>query len=349
MVIFALFMTVLFAAVSLIPLNFFDAREPQPAIVPYKPSPKSQFGEEIQIVETGLQVTNFPGFDMVTNAFTLEGIVWFQFDPKNLSTASIGQFNVDSGVITEKVELESTIIGEQLRVKYRIRADFASNLDNHRFPLTDHKIYFVITNNLYSADEILFQSLDSTFVASDDAVPDSWTLVGKSVALGYNPVVKSDGKISAGAPRVIYSFSLQKPGFRQAMTLILPLLLLYLLGVFALTIRSEKDSQMALELSIGSIGGLVAYRFVVEQMSPKVGYLLISDLLHLMFFVAAFLIFVQCSYAHSVTTRRSLEEEEFQNETVLTSLDKVDIILFYGVQIAVLMSTVYITYFYLGE
>lgn len=346
MVWFALIMTILFSIVSLIPLSIFNANEQPPDLVTFVPGPDAIFGEEVQKVKTGLYVDDFPGFDMVTNAFTLEGIAWFQFDPSNISPAAISKFSFEGGNFLEKNEIDSALIGNELRVQYKIKVEFSSALEHDRFPFADHRIFLVLTNNFFSSKDQVFESLKSGFTTNAEAIPDSWTLVSQNSFAGFAPINEDEHTLHErhSAPLVVYSFDFKKPGFRQAMTLIIPLFLIYLLGVFALVIRSEKDSATALELAIGSISGLVAYRYVVEQVSPKVGYLLVSDYLHLMFFVAGFIIFLHCAYAHGVTTRMSDEQigEQLRNDNGITALARQEVRVFYGIQIAVLITTVLI-------
>ena len=113
--------------------------------------------------------------------------------------------------------------------------------------------------------------------------------------------------------------------------------LIYLLGIVALIIRSAKDSATSLTLAVGSISGILAYRYVIEAVSPKSGYMLISDQLTLVFFIATFLVFLRCAYDHALVTR-GVEKKSPKS----TRLDIVNIALFYGIQFGVLIATFFI-------
>lgn len=323
LILFSVLMTFAFMTVALIPLTRFDARERLPELNPFVPSSSSQFGEGTQLVKTQFFADAFPTFDVTANNFVVTGYLWFEFDPNIIPLKSLAQFSVEGGTINDRIEVENVIVGNLLRVKYKIKATFSTNLDHHRFPLADHRIYFILTNDVLSSRELILQSLPSDFAVSQRIEPEGWKLEGTSVAYGE---VQS-------APRVIYTFEFKKPGFREALTIIIPLFLIYLLGIVALMIRSAKDSSTALSLSVGGISGILAYRFVVEAISPKVGYLLLSDELTLLFFVATFTVFLRCAYDHAITTRAR------DSEGAAAELDTVNIFLFYAIQIGVLVTT----------
>jgi hypothetical protein len=212
---------------------------------------------------------------MVNNSFTIDATIWFEFDPNVVPLKSISNFSFERGTIIERSEPNSSLLGSDLRVEYRVRVKFSSDLDHHRFPLGDHRIFLVLTNYSFSSNEVVFQALRSGFTTNQNIEPAGWTLLDRSANSGFTSPEQDDQRVESGHtyPRVVYSFDFKKPGFREALTIIIPLFLIYLLGIFALIIRSEKDSATALSLAIGSISGLLAYRFVVESVSPKVGYL----------------------------------------------------------------------------
>jgi hypothetical protein len=339
-IIFAAISTVLFAVVALAPVNHYDARERPPELTPFVPSESSQFAQETTLVKTDFYVDDFSTFDVNSNNFVIVAYVWFQFDPNILPPKLVGNFSFEGGTISQKTLIDNTLIDNLIRVKYRVVVNFSSNLDHHRFPLADHRIFLTLTNTSFTSKEVIFQSFLSNFSISSDIDPQGWTLKSRSVNFG---TVAAHGEATSAQsetsyPRVVFGFDFKKPGLREAMTIIIPMFLIYLLGLVALIIRGAKDSQTALMLAVGSISGILAYRYVIEAVSPKSGYMLISDQLTLEFFVATFIVFLRCAYDHAIFTRGTVEKKGEKS----MRLDMTNIALFYGIQIGVIVATFFI-------
>jgi cytochrome c oxidase subunit IV len=70
---------------------------------------------------------------------------------------------------------------------------------------------------------------------------------------------------------------------------VLPLLLIFYLSIFAFSI---KDIVLAGTLILGSTSGLLAYAFVIQTISPLVGYFMLSDYLFIFVLMSIFIIFL---------------------------------------------------------
>jgi len=339
-IIFAGLSTIAFGIVALVPVMHYDAREIPPELSPFVPSEASQFGQETSLVKTEFYVDDFPVFDINANNFNLVGYVWFTFDPNILPAKLMGEFSFEGGRLTEKTLVDSVLVGNLLRVKYRVVVNFSSNLDNHRFPLSDHRIFLILTNTSFTTKEVIFQSFLRDFTTNQGIDPEGWTLKSRSVTYGSELASgeAAAAQIETAYPRVVFDFAFKKPGLREAVTIIIPMFLIYLIGIVALIIRDSKDAPTALTLAVGSISGILAYRYVIEAVSPKSGYMLISDQLTLVFFVATFIVFLRCAYDAAMITREEIDEEGAKS----ISLDLINIFLFYGIQLGVIIATFFI-------
>lgn len=339
-IIFAGLTTIAFSIITLVPVLHYDARETPPELSPFAPSEASQFSQETALVKTEFYVDDFPTFDINANNFILVGYLWFTFDPTILPSKLVGEFSFEGGRITEKTLVDSVLVGNLLRVKYRVVVDFSSNLDNHRFPLSDHRIFLILTNTSFTTKEVIFQSFLRDFTLNQGIDPEGWTLKSRSVTYGSELASgeASAAQIETAYPRVVFDFAFKKPGLREAMTIIIPMFLIYLIGIVALIIRGSKDPVTALTLAVASISGILAYRFVIEAVSPKSGYMLISDQLTLVFFIATFIVFLRCAYDEAIVMRAGFDKKGEKS----IHLDLINVALFYGIQIGVIISTFFI-------
>ncbi len=92
-------------------------------------------------------------------------------------------------------------------------------------------------------------------------------------------------------PRVIFALDYTPTGLRQLVSIILPLLLIFSLTIFTFSMDPEPYYRSILTLSSGAVTGLIAYKFVIENLSPKVGYFMLGDMLFFLFLTMTFVIF----------------------------------------------------------
>ena len=76
-------------------------------------------------------------------------------------------------------------------------------------------------------------------------------------------------------------------GTRQLISILLPLLLIFYITVFCFSI----EPQTSIGLSTGSMTAIIAYRFVIENLSPASGYFMLSDYLFFLILSACFITF----------------------------------------------------------
>ncbi len=92
-------------------------------------------------------------------------------------------------------------------------------------------------------------------------------------------------------PRLLFELEYAHAGLRQALTILLPIILTFFMAIFSFTMDPKKNYAPVLALSMGAVTALLAYRFVIENLSPKVGYFMLSDYLFSLFLLAVVTIF----------------------------------------------------------
>jgi|SaaInlLV_10m_DNA_2_1039722.scaffolds.fasta_scaffold00054_12 hypothetical protein len=273
--------------------SHFIATDPLPQIGYYVPTVEKAGVPHAYTVKTGLFVRNFSVFNLVKNEFEMDVVVWFQFKPYRVSAEIIDKFSFSMGTIKSKIKSETKMIGEEMFIKYAVRVAFQTNLDYRRFPFDNHYVSIVLTNKSVSPEEVRLVSKGTVFGYSDDLFTYDWNIVQSDVRYGVlsSQLDEGDNSKTVNAPAVVFTFSMGKAGIRKILVLFIPLFLVFFLCLFSLIVQ-DKPAPMA----IGAIGSLLAFRFVIEKMSPNVGYFTIVDRMYTYIISWAFLVFLVGMY-----------------------------------------------------
>ncbi|HJZ23428.1 MAG TPA: hypothetical protein VJ201_03155, partial [Candidatus Babeliales bacterium] len=235
----------------------------------------------------------------VSNKFVLDGILWFKFDPSVVSFEVINKFSFEKGMILQKSDPVIKNVDGILFVRYAIRIEFFSELNHRLFPLTDHRIFFILSNQSSSPKDLIFKSSTQAFNISERLQPRGWQPKDLKTQSGYilsrlNPALEFD---DVAYPVLLFEVDFTKPGLRKVMLVIIPIFLIFLLGLFSLVLDPIMHGAPIISLSLGSIIGLLTYGFVIAQLSPEVGYFTLTDYLYTFVLVAIFLCFLLNLYS----------------------------------------------------
>ncbi len=271
----------------------FQPFEQAPEMKSITPEKIRQWGGDPVVVDVGLYISNWHKFKMVDNEFVFDGVIWFQFDPALISLDTISKFSFLKGELVQKSEPSTKLIDGKLFVEYKIRLKFATTLTYRFFPLDDHRIFITIVNTYVTPSEVIFRSFKSDFETSNRIHIPAWYQVDKGVRAGYARELfdKFDERKSVRYPGVIFILDFARSGISLILLIFLPIFLIFFLSLFWFTFEpDERTSIMALTTS--AITSLIAYRFVIQNMSPKEGYFLLSDHIFTFFLALAFASFV---------------------------------------------------------
>ena len=269
--------------------SFFKTREQAPKLHPITPKSFKEFGGFSHIIRTGLFIDAFIDFNMITNEFVFEGSVWFSFAPGVISIDSLEKFSFERGEILQKSEPNMKMIKGELHVQYNIRVKFKSPLNYKDFPLDDHKIFIVLRNQTVSPGEVIYESSRQTFAIKADVSNTGWKLMDRTVQFGYvESKLDPDQKEQLTYPTIIFELGYARNSIRYALSIILPLALIFYIVLFSISFRLIS----ALAITSAGVTAILAYRFVIENLSPKTGYFMLSDYLFFLLLSATVSVFV---------------------------------------------------------
>jgi hypothetical protein len=256
----------------------FNPMEQYPQLQEITPEKIREWGGEPVIVNVGLYITNWHEFDIVKNLFVFDGMIWFEFDPSLIALETIEKFSFEKGEILQKSEPSTKLINGNLFAEYKIRLRFTTTLSHQFFPLDDHRIYITLVNTYVSPSEVIFRSYKSDFAISPKIIIPEWRQIDYSVRTGYEESImdKFDERKIIRYPVVEFLLDFSRIGIRLTLLIFLPLFLIFFVSTFWLSF-DPKHTTIILALVTSAITSLIAYRFVIQGMSPEVGYFLLSD------------------------------------------------------------------------
>ncbi len=299
---FLVYFSIAMIALSGLVLSFFlykasqtvTSLDPMPELMSLTPATIDQLGGSPGVVKVGLYIKDFTEFDMLANNFIFSGILWFLFDPSIVSLETLSKFSFEKGEIQFLSAPSTRIVGGKLLARYDIRVKMKTNLVYTLFPFESHTLYITLDNNFVTPGELAFESSNNEFAVSPDIRNAGWRLKDMRVNTGYShaQLEKHPSENDVYHPRVVFALDYAHSGMRQALTILLPLILTFFMAIFSFTMDPKKNYAPVLAISMGAVTALLAYRFVIENLSPKVGYFLISDYLFFLFLMGTFVIFL---------------------------------------------------------
>lgn len=318
----------LFFLKSFMMLQQYNVSEPLPPIFPNLAHKEQQFGFGAETVNVGFFIKNFPEFDIQEGIFSIEGEIWFDFNPHLLSLQTIGTFQFEKASHFTKSPPLVKLIGRRLFAIYPISVKFNSDLMHNLFPFNDHRIYLTMTIDKVIPEEIIFEASQSGLRITNEIKPHGWTPVNFDARSGYikNSLDIQDQKKFLSYPAVVFSVTFTKPGFRNVFIILGPSIFLFFFGLLSLLI--EGRAGIRLTIVIGSLTGLLVHRFVIEKLSPSVGYYTPVDYLYVLFLLSTFIILTINIYELEKPVQKNFKNAIFYGIQICT------IAIFYGLMLS---------------
>lgn len=256
----------------------------------FTPQKLREFGGSPEFVDVGLHIDRFQEFDVTKNKFQFSGSLWFEFEAGAVSIETLQNFAFERGTILYRSDPDTALDGTRLLVRYLVRVAYNAGLIFTDFPLDDHRINLVLTHPFLSPEEVIFDTKTTDFIYGGNLIPFGWRMVGRSVKSGYTVAdLTEDAKPrQVLQPVVGFSLDIERYGVRYTLAIILPILLIHFLMFFCLSVETGPSVTIAL----GGITGTLAYRYVIEQLSPLTGDLMLSDHFFFLILTSSMLIFL---------------------------------------------------------
>jgi len=244
-------------------------------IEPVTPERIRQYGGSPDHIETGLHINSFSEFDVVDNTFTFTGIIWFYLYPQTASLESLRDMTLERGKITRISNPAIQMRGKKMFVKYDIEGEVTSPLTYQDFPIDTHRIYFVLLHRGITPHEAILYTGYRNFIFKPQLINFGWQYFNIQ---GHTGIRKAqldayDSSRARTYPAAIFSVDITRSSVRYMTSIIMPLLFLVYLTTFTFCVAFSG----AMRMSVGSITAILAYRFVIENLSPKAGYFMLSD------------------------------------------------------------------------
>jgi len=290
-IIITTFFTIFFAYKASYDIRIF---EKAPQLLSVTPDKVKEWGGEPVLVKVGLHVVDMPDFNLVSNTFGLDGIIWFEFDSDQISLDTISKFAFEKGVVKQLSKPNTRLIGNKLFAEYKIKLQFTSSLSNQFFPMDDHRVFITLINTHITPREAVFLESRESFTMSSNIFTAGWKIIGYGMRTGYAEAVldKHDKTKVVRYPKAIFSIDFRRSGIRQILLILLPLFLIFFIGLFSFSFDPDTNGRLIFGLSSASLSSMIAYRFIIQRMSPKAGYFMLSDHIFTMFLIFAFISFI---------------------------------------------------------
>jgi hypothetical protein len=258
--------------------------------------------QPVQVL-TGMTISRYRAFDMIHNQFVFEGTVWFEYDPALLSIETISNFFIDRADIKKLSEPRAKMVDGKLLVRYDVLVNFSALLDYSLFPVDDHRLSLVMTNNRVTPQDIVFICKSQNFDVVGSAENFGWRRLDHRVIEGVisKTVTVGSRSVTIQQPAVEFVVTYGRTGIRYMLVLILPMfvLLVIMLSTFSYDSRTYFSSMVA--TNGAALSGLIGFRFVIESMSPVVGYFMLSDVYFMTFLCAGACIFLMSIFSRAFT------------------------------------------------
>ncbi len=286
-----LYVVLLFNAV----LAQFRTNDPIPQVQVLGRFMRKEFRHVSAKVRAGLHIENFPTFNMVHNKFIIDGLVWFEFDRNKIMLETVEKFSFDNGRILKKSPAKIETHGDTIVARYNVLFEIKSDLDFHRFPLEDHRLTIMLTNDFVSPNEMYFDDYikSISLSVSPNIFTSDWKIHELRTFSGFTQLHfdEFNKQRTVQSPKAVFMIDFAKDGTKKVLIIFIPIFAAVFLALFTF-LMSFNSYRGKFILSTSGVTALLGYRFVIEQLMPPVGYLTVTDKLYIFFLFFAFAIFI---------------------------------------------------------
>jgi hypothetical protein len=255
-------------------------------------------------VKVGMFIRDFPIFNIEKNNFTIDAVIWFEFNGDEITLDTLKEFSIDNGKIINRSPPDIKISENGLIfAKYNVLFELNTNLGFHHFPLENHRLSIVISNDFVTPKEMIYAVDASAFQVQNNVLPAGWDVKDLYVNAGFLPLQfdQQDAAKKTENPKALFTINLVKTSSRKALIIFIPLFSAAVLSLLSF-ITGLANTFSMFTLTASAVTALLTYRFVIEQMMPTVGYSTVADTIFLFLLLFAFLVFT----VQILTVRRYL-------------------------------------------
>jgi hypothetical protein len=249
---------------------------------------------EIPVIDVGFYLRNFLDFDVTNNEFQIDAYVWFEYDKEKIKFEDIDDFSFGKASIESKSKPYMSDVGGKRVVGYDVKVKFPSNLSYKYFPIDSHRLYLTLNNFSLRYKKVAYNISPKTFIVADTIYTKGWKNIGTDVKSGFKTLYldKDNAERAVTFPRILFVMDFLGLSFRTFMLIMLPLLVIFFISLFTLSLDPKKYYIAILSVAAATMTALISYRFVIESMSPSVSYFMLSDHFFDLILVLNFIVFL---------------------------------------------------------
>ena len=234
-------------------------------------------------VNVEFNIQNFSKAEFSKGFARVEAFLTFSYDNTKITAEKIDDFIIKDARILEKTKIisQKNEINQQEDL-WHVLFEQAFDLNYRLFPIDDHTLEFIIYN---SHPEVGFIVNKNSLIIEESREIHSWkTMFSQSVI--HTILYPITNKISNCA--VQCSIAVNQVGYRGILSIFLPLFIILFVALFTLSLPHIAGQNMIINLLLA----LNAFRIVLEKISPKTSYLLMSDVVFITVLITTFIVFV---------------------------------------------------------
>lgn len=325
---FILLATVYIAALFNYGFIRFSTTDLRPEFKPINTEAIKKLGTFAVRVRTGLFIKKFIVFDVNNNRFVADVVVWFEYNPDEIMPATIEKFSFDNGKILERSSPDVKIIDNQVFAKYNVIFELTADLQFHKFPFADHCLPIMMTNNFVTPEEMYYMVDGSSFQMDPKLFSANWRVIDLNVDSGFThtSLDKENASKKVDSPKALFLINFAKNSIKPILVIFIPLFATAIFSLVSFLMRLSNTIGR-FTLAISAVTALLGYRFVLEQMMPKVGYFTTADAIYIFLLIFSFI----CFLFQLMITRQaehSSEEKEDNNPNKILTMKRINNIFF---------------------
>lgn len=246
-------------------------------------------------IETGFYLLGFHNFDVLKNDFLIEGYLWFNFDKSKISRNVIEKFSfswqddLKIDLLDKSLNFSKNLEKNREFICYNIKLKFSGDLNFKLFPLDSHRLHIILNNKFIPVSQGFFKVNSQDFRLSENIYTEGWNTLDKGVDTGYGTIEFNEKNFEF--PSAVFYLDLMNNNLKDFLLIVLPLFIIYILSSFWFSIGYAKYKDMITQALAAVIPTILGYKFVIELISPKVPYFLLSD--HIF---TLFLLLITCMF-----------------------------------------------------
>jgi hypothetical protein len=215
-------------------------------------------------VQTGVWIINIQKIDLAASTYRLDFYLWFNFNPQQINSSEVSQFEFINGQPSMK-----QIDENDSYLEYRVTGDFLKTFDFSMYPFESHQLTIELEHTNLD-DSSLVYDIDPTSYIEPTASVAGWNLGN----LQSQVLQHSYGDQTFSRPS--FAVTLSRPVISGLIKSVLPIAVITSISLLAFVMSAEDYSQK-MALGITTLLSATAFHLSLLSGIPPTGYLTFAD------------------------------------------------------------------------